>query len=392
MLSDDLIRQGQHVMAVCNACRYCEGYCAVFPAMENRLAFAKGDLTYLANLCHNCGECLYACPYAPPHEFAINVPRTLAEIRLGSYEEYCWPGPLSRAFRRHQPLTALALALGAIGLLFASALLVGPERLSIAHPGGDFYRVVPHDLMVAVFGGVSAFVLAALITGLVRFWRDAGERTPAPMPWLALTRAIGDGVTLKYLHTDGVDCTTAEEVRSPWRRWCHHLTFYGFMLCFASTSVAALYHVAFGWRAPYAYSSLPVVLGTAGGLGLLAGPVGLFFLRRTHDEALLDPAQRGLDTSFLALLLLTSLTGLILLVLRNRAAMPALLIVHLGLVLALLVTLPYGKFVHGMYRTAALIKYGLETLRAREQGEVGGRPTRGRAGVSQIQGLSRSKT
>ena len=30
------------------------------------------------------------------------------------------------------------------------------------------------------------------------------------------------------------------------------------------------------------------------------------------------------------------------------------LIVHLGCVLALFVTLPYGKFVHGLYRAAAL--------------------------------------
>ena len=369
MLSDDLIRQGQHVMTVCNACRYCEGYCAVFPAMENRLAFSKGDLTYLANLCHNCGECLYACPYAPPHEFAIDVPRTLAEIRLGSYEEYCWPGPLSGAFRRHQLLTALALALAAVGLLFASTLLAGRERLATAHPGGDFYRVMPHEVMVAVFGGVSAFVLAALVTGVVRFWREAGERTAVPMPRLALTRALGDAVTLKYLHANGVDCTSAEEVRSPWRRWFHHLTFYGFMLCFASTSVAALYHVGFGWRAPYPYFSLPVVLGTAGGLGLLAGPAGLFFLRRTRDQAVLDPAQRGLDESFIALLLLASLTGLVLLVLRDRAAMPALLIIHLGFVLALFLTLPYGKFVHGLYRTAALVKYASETSPSRSHEE-----------------------
>ena len=34
--------------------------------------------------------------------------------------------------------------------------------------------------------------------------------------------------------------------------------------------------------------------------------------------------------------------------------MPYLLIVHLGIVLALFLTLPYGKFVHGLYRVAAL--------------------------------------
>ena len=85
---------------MCNACRYCEQYCPVFPAMEQRPSFARVDLAYLANLCHNCGECLYACQYAPPHEFGINVPRTLAEIRLASYEDYAWPRPLAALFRR----------------------------------------------------------------------------------------------------------------------------------------------------------------------------------------------------------------------------------------------------------------------------------------------------
>src|ERR687896_2766577 len=106
----DLFRRGEHVLTVCNACRYCEQYCPVFPAMENRLVFPKGDLTYLANLCHNCGECLYACQYAPPHEFGINVPRTLAEIRLRSYEEYCWPAFFGRWFRYNGVLTAMLLA------------------------------------------------------------------------------------------------------------------------------------------------------------------------------------------------------------------------------------------------------------------------------------------
>jgi citrate/tricarballylate utilization protein len=84
-------------------------------------------------------------------------------------------------------------------------------------------------------------------------------------------------------------------------------------------------------------------------------------LRHRRDPALGDPAQEGLDESFIALLFLTSLTGLLLLVLRDRAIMAPLLLVHLGLVLALFLTMPYGKFVHGFYRTAALVKYAIET-------------------------------
>jgi citrate/tricarballylate utilization protein len=50
-------------------------------------------------------------------------------------------------------------------------------------------------------------------------------------------------------------------------------------------------------------------------------------------------------------------------VLRDRVVMGYLLTVHLGAVLALFVTLPYGKFVHGFYRTAALVKYAGEQER-----------------------------
>src|SRR6202000_82678 len=105
----DPLREGDRLMTICNSCRYCEGFCAVFPAMKRRPDSPEADLTYLANLCHNCGECLYACQYAPPHEFAVNVPKVLAEIRLHSYEKYGWPKVLGRAFRANGTIAALLL-------------------------------------------------------------------------------------------------------------------------------------------------------------------------------------------------------------------------------------------------------------------------------------------
>jgi citrate/tricarballylate utilization protein len=359
----ELFRHGEHVMTVCNACRYCEQFCPVFPAMEERLTFAKADLTYLANLCHNCGECLYACQYAPPHEFGINVPRTLAQIRLRSYEEYCWPTFLGAAFRRHNLFTGLVLAAAFSVVLFMLVWRFNPGALAQQAPAGDFYAVVPHAVMVTLFGLVGLFALSALGVAVVRFWRDTHGGPAQRLTANSLSRAVRDALTLRHLHATGDDCTSNEEQRTPWRRWFHHCTFYGFMLCFASTSVAAIYHGVFGWIAPYGYASLPVVLGTVGGVGLLVGPAGLLVMRGRRDRLLGDPSQRGLDESFIALLFLTSLTGLLLLVLRDTAAMASLLIVHLGVVLALFVTIPYGKFVHGIYRTAALVKYAIEMRR-----------------------------
>jgi citrate/tricarballylate utilization protein len=76
-----------------------------------------------------------------------------------------------------------------------------------------------------------------------------------------------------------------------------------------------------------------------------------------------DPSQGGLDESFIVMLFMTSATGLLLLVLRQQPAMPVLLIVHLGFVLGLFLTLPYGKFVHGLYRMAALLRFSTEAHR-----------------------------
>lgn len=90
------------VMQICNACRYCEGFCAVFPAMTRRLAFSPADAHYLANLCHNCGACLHACQYAPPHEFAVNVPQAMARVRGETYAAYAWPPALGRIILRAQ--------------------------------------------------------------------------------------------------------------------------------------------------------------------------------------------------------------------------------------------------------------------------------------------------
>jgi citrate/tricarballylate utilization protein len=103
-----------------------------------------------------------------------------------------------------------------------------------------------------------------------------------------------------------------------------------------------------------------VVLGALGGVGLLIGPAGLFLVDRRRDPALTDRSERSLGSAFLALLLLTSLTGLLLLVLRSQPYMPALLVIHLAIVFALFATLPYGKFVHGLYRAAALMKFRRE--------------------------------
>src|SRR6185437_13518382 len=103
--------------------------------------------------------------------------------------------------------------------------------------------------------------------------------------------------------------------------------------------------------------------GTAGGIGLLAGPPGLLWLKARRDPELVDRAQDGMDVAFLALLFLTGATGLALLAWRETSSMGMLLALHLATVLALFVTMPYGKFVHAAYRFAALARFHIERRR-----------------------------
>jgi citrate/tricarballylate utilization protein len=360
MRETEAVERARHEMEVCNACRYCEGFCAVFPAVELRREFSAGDLSYLANLCHNCRGCYYACQYAPPHEWGINVPRTLAEVRAQSYAEYAWPPALARAFDRNGTLVSLLTALGLALVLILTMTLNSPATLFLARPVAPdtFYAVIPLWAMQVVALVTFLFALFAMGMGARNFWREAGA--PDGIGVGGAMHGLWDILTLRNLGGGGHGCNDNSERFSMTRRWLHHGMFYGFMLCFAATCVGFVYHTFLGRPAPYPFISAPVLLGTVGGVLLAIGCIGLFAMKLVDDPM---PAVRRLlggDVALLVLLALAALSGLALLGLRATGAMGVALAIHLGFILALFVALPYSKMVHGVYRSAALLRWGAE--------------------------------
>ena len=347
-------------LQICNGCRYCEGFCAVFPAMTRRLEFGKADIHYLANLCHNCGACLHACQYAPPHEFAINVPKSMATVRGQTYSDYAWPKALGGLYKRNGLTVSMALAVSlSLFLMLAiesnGSLWSGPVQ-------NGFYAIFPHNLMVSMFAPIFLWAVLALTLGVIKFWREVTPATSgAPLSSPAAAEAAHDALRLKYLgggHGEG--CNNEDDAFTLARKRAHHLTFYGFMLCFAATSVATIYHYLLDWPAPYDFTSLPKLLGTVGGISLTLGTLWLWRLNLARDPNHGDAQQRPMDRGFIALLFFISVTGLALMLSKDTAAMPILLAVHLGMVMALFLTLPYGKFAHGIFRTAALLRFSVE--------------------------------
>lgn len=360
---DALVEKAEvtRVLNICNACRYCEGYCAVFPAMFRRLEFGSKDVEYLANLCHQCGACLHACQYAPPHEFAVNIPRILVRARVQTWSHHAWPRAMGRLYQRNG--LVLSLTLAAMIAAFLALVMASAGSLRTV-PAGGFYALVPHEMMVGLFAPVFVWAVIALAVGVIRFWRSAPTGATSAN---AMREAAADVLTLKYLgggHGDG--CNNRDDAFSLARRRFHHATFYGFLLCFGATSVATLYHYVGGMPAPYGFTSVPKILGMSGGVLLVIGTTGLFWLNLVRHPLQGAPEQKPMDLGFIALLGLTAASGLALAVLGRQTALPLLLALHLGAVMALFATMPYSKFAHGVYRSAALLRWATEKRRPSE--------------------------
>ncbi len=351
-------------MTICNACRYCEGYCAVWPSIELRRTFTRADVEYLANLCFDCRDCFYACQYAPPHEFNVNPPRVFAQVRAETYKTYTWPHLLGRLVGMGTRGMGLLTLLAIVVTLALVLAFTGAATLLAPHTGaGSFYTIVPYAVMVLVFSVLALYWLGVWIAGALAFWRGLGARPDEAFNVPAFLQATGDAFGLRYLGGGGVGCTYPRERYSQARRWLHHLVFYGFLLDLVSTTLAAIYDHFLGWEAPYPLLHPVVVLGVLGGIGLMLGTAGLLYLKARSDRVPSDGQMVGMDVAFLLMLFVVAATGMLLLGLRDTASMGTLLAVHLGAVAALFVTAPYGKFAHLVYRYVALVRYAVERRR-----------------------------
>jgi len=367
-MSEDLLRQGPFAEAdrqltICNACRYCEGYCAVFPALERRVNLLDGDITHLADLCHDCRDCYTACMYAPPHEFALNLPAALSAVRRRTSDEYLPRVPLPAGRRG----AMLAAALAAVAILAVLAVVLGGAS---GAPAGSPYRIVAYPALLIAFGLPAAWSVVVMAWSAARYWQATNGRgwgglaSPA-----ALARALRQAATLRNLRGGGAGCSYPGDSPSGARRRLHHLVAWGFAACAASTVAAAISQDFAGQPPPYPLLSAPAAFGVAGGAGLVIGCAGLLVLRGlaafretggSDAPAREDPALARRGYALLAALLVLAVSGLLTLGVRDTAAFKPVLFVHLVAVAACFAIAPYTKFTHVVYRFLALVRHNSE--------------------------------
>ena len=353
----DALSEARRIMHICNICGYCNGFCDVFERASRRPALTATDLHYLANLCHHCRNCYYACQYAPPHALAVNVPRTLAEVRQQTYREYAWPQGLGQVFGRNGRIVGWLGLLSVLVSVGAGLTVIPGNVLFAVHQGpGAFYAIIPWHIMVMIAGLPLVWSTLAVGIGLARFARAIrrDERMPTPSIWQILGQTLKDSLSLRNLKGAGHGCNDRDDRYSHLRRRLHHALFYGILACLAATLTATAYHHILHRLAPYPILSLPVLLGTLGGVAMLAGSAGLAWLQRHADSVPAATIARSGERTVGWLLMALAGSGLALMLLRETPAMGLLLVMHLGLAATSLFLLPYGKLAHGPYRMAAL--------------------------------------
>jgi citrate/tricarballylate utilization protein len=364
---DELLKEGRRQLEICDACRYCEGYCPVFPALA-RGGVTDGDVVFLANVCHDCRACFQACMYTAPHEFAVDIPAALTAVRAAGYGELTWPGRLGWTVRN--PLATKLGAL-AIGLLTAVALtaLHGTEGFTVSDDSaGSFYRVIPAETMTGFFLALTALVFALMIGGLVRFWRVTRPARPTAIRARDIASALAAAATLRHGRGGGGECYVPDPDRpSGTRRIAHLMLVYGLVLTFAATVTAAIEQHLLGRLPPYPFWSAAPLLGSVGGVGVIVGAAGLAIVKR-QASAKRAVGERVSGYVFMASLEIVAVSGMLLLALRAGPLMPALLLVHLGSVTALYLTMPLGKFVHAVHRLGAIVLDAAEKRAAERTG------------------------
>lgn len=344
----DAIAEARRQLEVCNACRYCEGFCSVFPAMTRQKAFADGDITHLANLCHNCRGCFYSCQYTPPHEFDLNIPAALGDARQESWSRFAFPSVFGRLFHER----GVAVLAAVLAVTIAAIWLVNTMPLG---GGAGFYAYMSHNAMIAVFIPAFLFPFFAIAIGLRRYWRETGGEALAISH---IVSAFKDAAALRNLDGgQGQGCNFEKTDRyTNVRRYAHQATMYGFLLCFAATSVATLMHYFFDMPAPYPLFSLPKILGLTGGVLLCLGTAKLAYLKTKADPDLGSSRVWGGEMAFILLLFFVSATGLVLYFVTGTPLVAWMLPLHLASVFTFFLLTPYSKMAHGFYRLAALIR------------------------------------
>lgn len=289
--------------------------------------------------CYGCSNCSAECPSG------ARPARVMSALRHLATERYAYPRWLAQVVNDPR-LVWLAYVVTAALL----ALLVGLAGSFSPGPGAvNFDGMLPNSVLVPVFSALSVLPVVAVAFGAARAWESwQGSRLSAVEPrrlYQAVRSAMPEMVAQRKLG----QCQDR-----PARAWAHRAIFGAIAGLAVVSGIMAVLLVS-GRQYPLAMTNPLQVLSNVFAAFLIGG-AGYFLVLRVKDAAGGDRSS-FYDWSFPAGLLLAGLSGVATECLRAGDVRPAaypVYFAHLVIVLVLMLSLPYTKLAHIVYRTMAL--------------------------------------
>ncbi len=356
---DKNIENARFSLNICNACRYCENICPVFKTIELKRNFTEEDIIYVANLCHDCRGCYYACQYAPPHTFDINIPKILGTLRLETYKKYK-KSNFSKKIIENPSLFSIGIFIISF-LFYLASFVIYSGKINLLQQYNSFYKVLPENFLIITMLIPFTVSLILYVKDLFSYCDYIGVKKADFFKISTHIKSLKSIIFLEFLDGGSYGCNYPNEKYSFSRKIYHQLVFFGFAIAFISTLLAAFMSHILNISPPYSITSLPVIFGTIGGVLILLGLTGLIYLRTKMDRIPYADNINSMDTNFILILLFIVITGFLILVFRATSFMPLLFITHLSFVITFFIMLPLNKLQHAIFRYASIYKYFLET-------------------------------
>ena len=305
--------------------------------------------------CYGCSECTDSCPTkADPASFMAAARR----YAVASYDRthLAYMLATSRVF-------AGVFVIALVGLLAAFMYSVHKpvDGSTLA-----FFDFVPSDVVHNMGIAAMAVMGVAALVGVIEMVRRVLRGPKAVVTKTTLGKVAGAAVYA--VGTESLaqtrfreDCDDAVETR-PWysQRWfIHFATMWGFLGLLGATmldyGLELLGLKATGAPVPIWY---PVrLLGTLAGAALIYGTTVMIVRRlRKSDRSSLHSTTS--DWTFLSMLWIAGVTGFSLELGLYLPSAPSwgypMFLVHVGVAMALVLLVPFGKFAHVLYRPVAL--------------------------------------
>lgn len=378
-LLGELKKYGALDVAACFNCGNCTAVCPLstgeesFPRRMIRFAQLGMRDRLLSSrelwMCYYCGECTATCPrQADPGELMAAARR----YAIASYDRF----GLARILYTSPTLSALFLLVLAAGLGMFLYSFHGPMPAGAVELFTFMPSNVIHNLGVAAGILIIALALSGIFNMVVQVGRQAGLARGIRFGWLAalwatLAEVLGQA---RYRR----ECETYATPQ-PWyaQKWLVHASIlWGFLGLFAATALDYMLELVgvkpTGTWVPIWY---PVrLLGTLAGILMVYG-VTMAIVRRWRKSDESTAHSTPSDWVFLILLWLAGITGF---ALEVSIYLPPpqgwgywMLLAHLVVVGELLILLPFTKFAHAVYRTAALYLHFLKPIPTPAEAGVG---------------------